>query len=53
MIPLTAEDIQNEEVVKDKKYLQFKPSSKMNGCFIGVLTRDVSNNYIFNVLRNF
>lgn len=40
VIPLTVEDIQNEEVVRHMKYLQFKPSSKMNGCFIGLLTRD-------------
>ena len=41
VIPLTADDIQNDEVVKDFKYLQFKPSNKMNGCFIALLTRDV------------
>jgi len=40
VIPLTAEDIQNDEVVKDFKFLQFKPSTRMNGCFIALLSRD-------------
>lgn len=48
MIPLTVEDIQNEEVVRHLKYLQFNPSSKMNGCFIALLTRDVSLFEIFD-----
>jgi 16S rRNA C967 or C1407 C5-methylase (RsmB/RsmF family) len=42
VIPLTAEDIRNKEVVKDIKFLQFKPSNKMNGCFVALLSRDVS-----------
>lgn len=44
VIPLTAEDIQNDEVVKDFKFLQFKPSNRMNGCFIALLSRDRDGN---------
>jgi hypothetical protein len=42
VIPITMTDLQNDEIVKGVKYLQFKPSNKMNGCFVALLTRDVS-----------
>lgn len=34
-------DIQSDEIAKGVKYLQFKPSNRMNGCFVALLTRDV------------
>jgi hypothetical protein len=40
VIPLNIADMQTENIVKGTKYLQFRPSSKMNGCFIALLTRD-------------
>lgn len=40
VIPLNISDMQTDDIVKGTKYLQFRPSSKMNGCFIALLTRD-------------
>jgi hypothetical protein len=35
-------DLQNDEIVKGVKFLQFKPSNKMNGCFVALISRDVN-----------
>ncbi|XP_014778375.1 putative methyltransferase NSUN7 [Octopus bimaculoides] len=51
VLPFNRDDIQNKIGLQDK-YIKFKPSAAMNGCFLAIIARGGEQNYFAKELPN-